>query len=256
MMTEKCCAQSSLESGVAHQFEMKAPEQSEQSMFSSQWDIYKSVIEHNYMYHAELIEIVKKVLNHFKAPSILDLGCGDSYIVSESLGSNHEIDYWGVDSAAMALESGRENLDQVKGDINLINEDLLKALEGMKRSFDIIISGYSLHHLEAEDKKKCFSLISNLISDEGVLIFYDLENEPDEAPYEYIKRVCDIFDKDWDKFDEKTLEDIRGHVEANDLPENEKFYQENFERVGFSDVEKVFRDKDKMFSAYTARKAR
>ena len=229
--------------------------QSEQSMFSEQWGIYKSVIGHNYMYHAELIEIVREEVNSFKAPSILDLGCGDSYIISESLSEGQTIDYCGVDSAAMALDFGRINLERSKGEITLINEDFLKALEGMKRSFDVIISGYSLHHLEAEDKKKCFSLISNLISDGGVFIFYDLESNPDESCSEYIKRVCDIFDDDWDKFGKKALEDIRTHVEGNDLPENEMFYLENFERVGFSDVRKSFRDKDEMFSAYVARKS-
>lgn len=232
----------------------EATEQLEMSMFSEQWGTYMSVIEHNYMYHKELIEIVKEELKGFEAPSILDLGCGDSYIISESLSDDQVIDYWGVDSAAMALESGRENLKRAKGEITLINEDLLKALEGMKRSFDIVISGYSLHHLEAEDKEKCFSLISKLLSDGGVFIFYDLENNPNETGAEYIKRVCDVFDSDWSQFDASTLEDIRTHVEGNDLPENERFYLDNFERTGFSDVEKVFRDKDEMFSAYRARK--
>lgn len=229
-------------------------EESEQSMFSEQWEVYKRVIECNYMYHAELIEIVKSELNQLKVPSILDLGCGDSYIVSESLGGSQEIDYMGVDSAPMALDFGKINLERVKGKITLVHEDFFEALKGMERSFDVIISGYSLHHFEAGDKEKCFSLISKLLSDEGVFIFYDLENEPDELPSEYIKRVCDIFDAEWDKLDSKALEDIRTHVEGKDIPENEMFYRENFERVGLSTAEKVFRDKDKMFSVYTARK--
>ncbi|MGI9570679.1 MAG: hypothetical protein ACR2PH_13320, partial [Desulfobulbia bacterium] len=89
----------------------------------------------------------------------------------------------------------------------------------------------------------------------GVFIFYDLENELDETSSEYINRVCKIFDEDWDQFDKKSLEDISEHVEGNDLPENEIFYMDNFERAGFSEVARVFRDKDKMFSAYTARKS-
>lgn len=227
---------------------------SDRSIFSEQWDIYKSVIAYNYMCHAELIEVVKGRVNDFENPSILDLGCGDSYVISQSLSNTREIDYWGVDSADMALEFARINLDQVKGEKNLINEDLLEALEGIEHSFDIIISGYSLHHLRTEEKEKCFSLISNLMANGGVFIFYDLERNSNETCSEYIGRACSIITNEWNEFDEEAIENIKVHVEGQDLPENEAFYLENFDRGGFSDVEKVFTDKDKIFAAYTARK--
>ena len=233
---------------------MKATEKAEQSMFAEQWDVYQSVIEHNYMFHAELIDIVKGEVNHFESPSVLDLGCGDSYVISESLSPGREMNYWGVDSAAMALESARSNLNHAKGEIALINEDFFAALKSLDRTFDVIISGYSLHHLQVEDKEECFSLVSNLISDNGVFILYDLERNSDETQPEYISRVCDLFANEWDQFDRETLEDIRTHVENNDIPENEAFYLENFKRVGFADVNKVFRDEDGAFAAYTARK--
>lgn len=256
MTQERHCARSYPEAGMqpSPQLTMKTTNQTDQSIFSEQWDIYKRVIDYNYMCHAELIEVIKGRVNNFKAPSILDLGCGDSYVISQSLSSGQVIDYWGVDSAAMALDFGRSNLEGTQGEITLINEDLFEALEGMKRSFDVIISGYSLHHLQTEEKEKCFSLISNLMGNGGVFIFYDLERNSDETCSEYIGRACNIITNEWNEFDEEAIKNIRAHVEDQDLPENEAFYLENFERAGFSDVEKVFRDKDKIFSAYTARK--
>ena len=233
---------------------MKTVDQPDQSIFFEQWDIYKGVIDNNYMYHAELIDVVKEEVNQFEAPSILDLGCGDSYVISESLDDDREVDYWGVDSSDRALEFAKTSLDRVKGEITFINEDLLEALENIERSFDVIISGYSLHHLQTENKEKCFSLISDLISDQGVFIIYDLEKNSDETHDQYINRVCNIFSTEWNELDERAIENITTHVKDNDLPENEIFYLDNFESAGFSDMKKVFRDKDNVFTAYTARK--
>ena len=233
---------------------MKTGDQGEQSMFSEQWGIYMGVIDNNYMYHRELVDVVKEQVSRFAQSSVLDLGCGDSHVIARSLGNDQEIVYCGVDSADMALEYAKAKLEKVRGEVNLVHEDLMSALKGMKGRYDIIISGYSLHHLDAEKKEECFSLIAKLLSDQGVFIFYDLEMKPDETPSQYIDRACQLMTSEWTKFDEKTLKDIREHVEENDLPENESFYLESFDRFGMSEVEKVFRDKDELFAAYLARK--
>ena len=222
-----------------------------------------AIVERFLSFHAaiplagEQIGVLLTLLTSRPEPvkNFLDLGCGDSHVIAQSLGNDQEIVYCGVDSADMALEYAKAKLEKVRGEINLVHEDLMAALKGMKGSYDIIISGYSLHHLDTEKKKECFSLIAELLSDQGVFIFYDLEMKPDETAPQYIDRACQLMASEWTEFDEKTLEDIREHVEGNDLPENESFYLESFDRFGMSEVEKVFRDKDELFAAYLARRA-
>lgn len=230
---------------------MSLANKSQQAMFTEQWNIYQKVIANNFMYHTEIIDIVGRELEKYEKPSILDLGCGDSYVISQSIAGNQKIDYRGIDSAMPALEHGKDNLKFVDGKIDLINTDLLTELQSCNQLFDVILLGYSLHHLSAADKQQCFSLLSGLIADNGVVILYDLEMSPGEIRSAYIKRACTLFIHKWHGFDDHSMQSITAHVEENDIPENEQFYVSGFERAGFSRVNKEFRDPDNLFSVYT-----
>ena len=159
-----------------------------------------------------------------------------------------------MDLSATALEIGKANLKSLNGSIELINNDLLSELQTHQHSYDIILLSYSLHHLNKEQKQQCFTLISQQLSSQGVFIFYDLEMTANENQPAYIIRACDVFTKQWRDFDDEAISSICSHVIDNDIPENGQFYKDNFSRAGFSDIHKMFSDKDQLFSVYVANK--
>ena len=65
---------------------------SQQELFTQQWNIYQNVIRNNYMYHIEIIDIVSNEIEKFASLSILDLGCGDSFVISQSIKKIHDKD--------------------------------------------------------------------------------------------------------------------------------------------------------------------
>lgn len=145
-----------------------------EEQFFEQWNIYQNIIKHNYMCHQEIIEVLKDELSDKKEFSVLDLGCGDSYVLKHSINETQNISYTGVDSSNTALAFSKKNLDvpQIKAEHSC--GDFLEALEKLEGTYDLIILGYSLHHLSSEDKKRFFALIAKVLDKEGKFFFYDI----------------------------------------------------------------------------------
>ena len=232
---------------------MNSENQDEQSKFFEQWNIYQSVIKNNYMFHAQIIDILKTEVDYLNSPSILDLGCGDSYVVKKILDEKVKIHYTGIDSSSMAIQSSKNNLCHFKGEVSHIQGDFLEELRKIETTFDMIISGYSLHHLSREYKEEFFSLISNVISDNGIFIFYDIELNQNETIVDFLNRACEIFSNEWDVFNTNEIEKIVGHVQQSDIPESEEFYINNITKAGVLSSRKVFEDKNDLFALYVSR---
>ncbi|CAA6814456.1 MAG: Unknown protein, partial [uncultured Sulfurovum sp.] len=151
-----------------------------EEQFFEQWNIYQNIIKHNYMCHKEIISALKAEIANKEKISVLDLGCGDSYVLKNSMNETQQIVYTGIDSSSAALEFSKKNLDISQVKSQHICGDFLEELEKLEGTYDLIIVGYSLHHLSSKDKKHCLSLISKVLNKEGKFFFYDIyakENE-------------------------------------------------------------------------------
>lgn len=222
--------------------------------FFEQWNIYQNVIRYNYMYHKEIIEVLREVLLSKASISILDLGCGDSHILKHSISSTHHIEYLGIDSALKALEYSAKNLSSLDGDIAHIHGDFLEEVSHLKKKYDVIIVGYSLHHLTTKDKEKFFALVSSLLAKEGVLFFYDIYSYEDEDLEAYIHRACSTYERKWTHLDTHEMASVITHVKENDIPQSEMFYKQNMYQNGIVDIEKKFIDEDNLFAIYIGHK--
>jgi len=229
-------------------------EKTEELTFFEQWSIYQKIIKNNYMFHTEIHNIVRQEIAHINDISILDLGCGDSYVLMNSIGKKQRVNYLGIDTSEMALQSSKKNLGQCTGELKHIKGDLLIELQKLTPSFDVIISGYSLHHLSTKDKQLFFSLVSTILSKNGVLIFYDIESNAGETQTDYNNRACANYQKNWVQLNDNEIKGVVNHIKQNDLPENESFYLKNMQDNGFVNTKKAFTDKNKLFSLYIARK--
>ena len=93
--------------------------------FFDAWAIYRKVIDNNYMYHDEIICAVKEKLSDKKSLSILDLGCGDSHVISNSIAPEQLKNYLGIDISESALDFSKQILINHKAKIAHIVGDLL-----------------------------------------------------------------------------------------------------------------------------------
>ena len=226
----------------------------EHENFFDVWAIYRKVIENNYMYHDEIIRTVKEKLSDKKSLSILDLGCGDSYVISNSIAPEQLKNYLGIDISESALDFSKQNLSNHKAKIAHIVGDLLFESVKLNAKFDVVMAGYSIHHLDTEEKDICFSKISDLLTEKGVFIFYDLMSREEETALEYNTRACNIYKNDWNTMNQVEIEGILSHIMENDCPENRAFYLEAWAKHGLVNIEKSFQDQNDLFVLYFIRK--
>lgn len=171
-------------------------------------------------------------------------------MISNSLPPQRKLRYYGVDMSAGALECARRNLAGFQGEISLIRNDFLRELAQMTDTFDVIVCGYTLHHLPSEDKQRFLQLVSQRLTADGVFIFYDVETNDAETRDAYLQRACQTMRQTWGKLSSARMDSVIAHVQNNDLPESSAFHQQAFRECGFKYVEKPFRDPHGLFSLY------
>jgi tRNA (cmo5U34)-methyltransferase len=104
--------------------------------------------------------------------SVLDLGCGDGRLTSLILEHRPSVQLAvAVDSSSVMLERARTALgNEQRVDVRQWNlEEPLMDLG----SFDVVVAGFSIHHVEDDRKRLLFGEIAGLLTDGGV--FANLE---------------------------------------------------------------------------------
>lgn len=221
-------------------------EQSDEDIkaFFKQWHLYQKVIEMNYMMHREMFDFLLDTLKNKSAQpvSILDVGCGDAAIMARALKGMQVKAYYGIDLSSQALACAADNLDDIECKKKLIEADFANAIEQINHTFDFIIAGFSLHHLQENEKETFFGSAARLLGEEGCIVIYDLIRNNDESREDYINRLCETYRKEWSAMSEQEMEDIYDHIRQNDYPENMIFYDRLAEQYGFSKYQMNFRD--------------
>ena len=91
---------------------------------------------------------------------VLDLGCGDGRLIALVLDARPGVaDAVGLDSSEPMLHKARERFTDDPRVI-VLDHDLATALPSL-RTFDLIVSGFAIHHLD-DDRKQ--SLISETVA--------------------------------------------------------------------------------------------
>jgi tRNA (cmo5U34)-methyltransferase len=116
-------------------------------------------------------EVLRSVLPN-EPGSLLDLGCGDGRLIGLALEARPGLDrVVGIDLSAPML--ARAN-DRFCSDprVSVQPWDLADSIEAFG-TFDVILSGFAIHHLEDERKKNLFSEIAQQLHPGG--LFANLE---------------------------------------------------------------------------------
>lgn len=205
-------------------------------IFRENWQTYKKIIDENYMFHRQIYDDVKNVLNtHFagRAIAILDLGCGDASKSADAF-RDCQVDYYcGYDLSAPALEYARTNLADLSSKIDLFCSDMLNGLENSTDRFDLVFSGFSQHHLSTDHKTQFFRRAFSALKHDGLLILVDVMREEAQSRQHYLDAYLGFMCKNWRALSQTEIDRVCDHVRISDYPETLSALGEMASAAGF-----------------------
>ena len=190
-------------------------------IFRKTWGTYQKVISNNFMFHKEITAAVKTLLAKRKGElKVLDLGCGDAAHINKILNPGQVAEYCGCDLSPYALDVARNNLEPFGIRVNLLCRDMVAVLkEAPDNHFDVVYSGYALHHLPVEEKQVFFTECHRTIRDNGCVILVDVMLEEGQARPAYLDDYNGAVATQWDALTRQERDEVQEHIRNCDFPE-------------------------------------
>ena len=195
------------------------------TIFDEQWLTYRKVIDCDYMGHATIRGALLSYLAEHPEFSgslgrVLDLGCGDAEISSALVGRFGCRSYLGVDASGMALQQAAARTDWGEVEPRFRESDLLSFLQEEGESFDVILVGFVLHHLDAEGKREFFRAVATRLRSGGVVLFYDVFLRPGLDRDTSVAAYLQWIREDWTEITSAEYDAIEAHIASSDFPES------------------------------------
>jgi cyclopropane fatty-acyl-phospholipid synthase-like methyltransferase len=192
------------------------------SFFARTWSVYDQIAAHNYMSHRELYAKVAELLKQRKDRSdyrLLDLGCGNARFLAPCLVQSPPACYQGVDMSEMALHEAQSFVADLHFPVELTHGDLLKVVEATDQPWDVIFSGFALHHLTRDEKARLFRAAGRCLSAKGWLLMIDIVREEGQSREDFLREYLREMRERWTQIPPDQLEEACEHVAACDYPE-------------------------------------
>ena len=143
----------------------------------------------------EQIDVMLRLVRAAKPTvhTILDLGCGDGILGQALLRQHPEATAVFIDFSAPMLDASRQRLantsrtlflqaDYGKRDWQIELEEIVNCQLSISNcQFDVIVSGYSIHHQPDDRKKEVYAELHNLLTPGG--IFLNIEHVASRTPW-------------------------------------------------------------------------
>ena len=194
----------------------------ENNIFFDSWTVYDQILDHNYMFHNELFEDLKKFLvgRFVNSPiTVLDLGCGSARHFTDLLTHFMVVHYRGYDLSETALKFAKLNLMTLECPFELVQDDLLSGLKKQDKLYDVVFSSFACHHLNDTEKLHFFQMAHQCLAESGILVLIDVVRAEDESLGVYLDRYCDWLRSNWVGIHSEALEVACEHIYDNDLPD-------------------------------------
>lgn len=193
------------------------------TIFTRSWSLYDLITEHNYMFHQEIYAGVGRLLSLREDAGryrLLDLGCGNARYLTPCLKQSPPSAYEGVDLSEAALTEARGYLADLPGSVvTLTHGDLLEAIEATGKTWDVIFTGFAVHHLTAVDKARFFRAVGHCLAEKGWLILVDVVRDENQSREAYLDGYLKCMRDNWIKVPPDQLEEACAHVHDHDYPE-------------------------------------
>ena len=207
-------------------------------IFLKSWRIYHEIIEWNYMFHREITQAVAQELQDFKLGNrlrIFDLGCGDASMALPLIEPDRIYEYVGCDLSQPALDVAHQQLDARHISHQLICDDMTRvAAEQPDNSFDLIISSYAIHHLNASLKEQIVKDIARVLSPGGCFVLIDIFREPTEDRAAYMRNYMGRLRQTWARLSPESQNMVIDHATNYDFPETTHFFETLCQKINLS----------------------
>ncbi|UUO07521.1 class I SAM-dependent methyltransferase [Blastopirellula sp. J2-11] len=199
-----------------------------------QWELYDAVIQHDYMQHETLATAIVEYAQQRKVTGrALDLGCGDSYLASMSLGKLPLTEYVGVDLSESALSRAEQRWATSPINGTLAQSDFATFLpQQMEASFDIVLGSYSIHHFSQDRKQWLLEQISRVLKPTGCFVWSDVVRTEEETYAQSVERLATRMRTEWDQLSSRQLDLAIEHIRAADFPETREWMIATAETAG------------------------
>jgi ubiquinone/menaquinone biosynthesis C-methylase UbiE len=228
-----------------HRHGLAASVLDEQAMglFRRQWEVYRKLVENDYLFHAEASRVLHRVLlgEAAKPFRFLDLACGDAGAIVRALKGTQIAHYHGVDLAKPALDLARRNLDTLGCELELEEGDFIEAMRARPEPADVVWIGLSLHHLATADKRTLMGEIRSVLGEGGLFLIYEPTMPDGEGRDRYLERCDRLCRSLWTALTPAEYEAVMTHIRTSDLPETVSSWIALGREAGFSAVQELYK---------------
>ncbi|NTU45899.1 MAG: class I SAM-dependent methyltransferase [Chlorobiaceae bacterium] len=210
-------------------------------IFRKTWATYQKVISNNLMFHKEILTAVRELLESRPGPlNVLDLGCGDATHIGKMLNPGQVAEYCGCDLSPYALDVARKNLEPFGTSVKLLCRDMVKVLnEAPANHFDVIYTGYALHHLSLEEKQTFFTESRRTLRKNGQIILVDVMREEEQLLPAYHDSYNGAVAKHWEALTPDEQDQVQEHIRNCDFPETPTDLQKLAGNAGLTNSRRI-----------------
>jgi ubiquinone/menaquinone biosynthesis C-methylase UbiE len=221
------------------------------TVFQEEWQVYRKVVDNNYLFHREAYAVLHDVLvAEMAAPfRFLDIACGDASATVGALAGTQVAHYRGIDLSEPALALAEAALRTLPCPFELTRQDFAAALSERDISADVAWIGLSLHHLERLQKLDLMSDARLIVGEAGKLLIYENASPGPESRPAWMKR-WDRQRTAWRAFSDKEWASISDHVHANDFPETHVTWLALGYQAGFGRARCLYESPTQLFRLY------
>jgi ubiquinone/menaquinone biosynthesis C-methylase UbiE len=223
-----------------------------QELFVSSWEIYRKMVDNDYIYHRDAYRCLRRVLSkEFDRPfTFIDVACGDASMTVGALKGTLVSHYTGLDISEQALVIAAQNLKSLDCEVSLHACDFYEALLNREESADVVWIGLSLHHFLAPEKLKIMQRIRSIVGSSGRFLIYE-DTSPDGESREAWLARWDAQQTLWSAYSEQEWKYVTAHVHASDFPETDSTWRQLGRDAGFNRVEVLFEAPSRLFRVYS-----
>ena len=120
------------------------------------------------------LEVLLRVIRFFSPEPrfILDIGAGDAILLTTLMEAFPDVSGVALDFSPLMLEQARHRLDKFGQRATIQEADMQSPVwrESLAGPFNVIVSGFAIHHLPDERKRALYREIYDLLSEGGVLV--------------------------------------------------------------------------------------
>ena len=229
----------------------RSPQTASATVFQEEWQVYRKVVDNNYLFHREAYAVLRKLLvEEMPAPfRFLDIACGDASATVGALADTDVAHYHGIDLSEPALALAEETLRALPCPFELTRQDFVTALRERTVAADVAWIGLSLHHLQRPQKRALMGDARLIVGERGKLIVYENASPGPETRAAWMKR-WDRQRPDWRNFSDSEWASISDHVHANDHPEAHVTWLELGYEAGFGRARCLYESPTRLFRLY------